>query len=234
MAKQDRHLTTTELSAFLDGQLSLQEQVRCDAHLKTCEQCRQTLAALRQTVTLLHALPQPPLPRSFLLSSDEAFAPSAARQVPNVSVIELPIRRIVRPGYIQNTLRSLSALAAIVGLFFLLSGIFSAIPYHVAGETSTASPAVPAATNHSVESPTAKTSPGAVTPNMTPAARITTPSPNAKPVFESQAPTPLRSLLVAFNFSTQQGRALTGLVLLVIGTVSFFFLTRLRRRQRRN
>ena len=67
MAKQDRHPTIEQLSAYLDGQLSSGELSECDTHVETCQQCQQMLAELRETVALLHALPQPTLPRSFTL-----------------------------------------------------------------------------------------------------------------------------------------------------------------------
>ncbi|MBE3559243.1 MAG: zf-HC2 domain-containing protein [Ktedonobacteraceae bacterium] len=70
MTQHDRHATTEQLSAFLDGQLSTQELPQIEAHLKTCKQCQLQLAGLRQAVTLLHALPQPQLPRSFVLSEE--------------------------------------------------------------------------------------------------------------------------------------------------------------------
>src|SRR6266568_3115535 len=67
VADQVQHLTTEELSAFLDEQLSSQERTTIEAHLQTCERCQHELASLRQTVALLRALPQPALPRSFVL-----------------------------------------------------------------------------------------------------------------------------------------------------------------------
>ncbi|MBA2681641.1 MAG: hypothetical protein H0U76_25010, partial [Ktedonobacteraceae bacterium] len=68
MSKLDRHLTTEELSALLDNHLA-QEEAGEDhhGHLASCQQCQQELADLKQTVRLLHALPPPPLPRSFIL-----------------------------------------------------------------------------------------------------------------------------------------------------------------------
>ena len=71
MAKQEQHLTTARLSALIDGQLSPEEQTQSETHLQSCPVCQQQLAELRQTVALLHALPQPPLPRSFVLPTAE-------------------------------------------------------------------------------------------------------------------------------------------------------------------
>lgn len=75
MSQHDWHLTTEQLSAYLDRQLSEEEQKEYKIHLDACEQCRQTLLELRQTVTLLHALPQPRLPRSFVLPVDTVVTP---------------------------------------------------------------------------------------------------------------------------------------------------------------
>ena len=64
---QQGHLTTEQLSASLDKQLTPQEQAFFDAHLHTCVRCQHALTELRRTVALLHAMPQPVLPRSFTL-----------------------------------------------------------------------------------------------------------------------------------------------------------------------
>src|SRR5438270_13480242 len=69
------HLTTEQLSAFLDKQLTLQEQAFFDAHLQVCSQCQQALAELRRTVVLLRAMPRIDVPRSFTL-------PTVIRPVP--------------------------------------------------------------------------------------------------------------------------------------------------------
>jgi len=61
VAQENHHLTTEQLSAHLDGQLSDLEQSQLEAHLKTCEWCQQALTDLRRTVALLHALPRPAL-----------------------------------------------------------------------------------------------------------------------------------------------------------------------------
>ncbi|TMD29929.1 MAG: hypothetical protein E6J04_13720, partial [Chloroflexi bacterium] len=47
---RDRHLTTEQLSAFLDAQLSPAEQVEYNAHIESCQRCQGALASLRQTV----------------------------------------------------------------------------------------------------------------------------------------------------------------------------------------
>ncbi|GAC1624569.1 MAG: hypothetical protein NVS4B7_15260 [Ktedonobacteraceae bacterium] len=97
MAKYNEgHLTTEQLSAFLDQQLSPQEQVICKLHLQTCEHCQSTLATLQQTVALLKALPAPSLPRSFVLPADVTYLQEQAdeRQSPPATTNHPPSRKL--------------------------------------------------------------------------------------------------------------------------------------------
>ena len=65
---QDAHIDGELLSAYLDGQVKPEELRRVETHLGTCPACQSELASLRQTVTMLHALPRVPVPRAFTLS----------------------------------------------------------------------------------------------------------------------------------------------------------------------
>ena len=147
MAQDDQHLTTEQLSASLDGQVSSEEQTRWDRHLQTCEQCRQGLASLRQTVALLHALPQPALPRSFVLSPESItrYTQSAAHAQDEVAIpASLETHRATRQAdlvpkqrrrgiaYMRGTLRALSAFAAVAGILLFLSGLIAAAPRETA------------------------------------------------------------------------------------------------------
>ena len=80
---QQEHLTTEQLSAFLDKQLTPQEQAFFDAHMQSCSRCQNALGELRRTVVLLHALPQPSLPRSFTLPAGIHRPPPYARSKRN-------------------------------------------------------------------------------------------------------------------------------------------------------
>jgi anti-sigma factor RsiW len=51
------------ISAAISGDLTDDEQVRLDAHLATCETCRQTMAAWTDQRRLVSELRQPPVPR---------------------------------------------------------------------------------------------------------------------------------------------------------------------------
>jgi anti-sigma factor RsiW len=117
VAQEKQHLTTEQLSTYLDEQLSAAERGGADEHLATCKQCQQVLTELRETVVLLHALPQPALPRSFVLPSETSIADKSA------AGSEAAYRR--RPAYIWTMLRAISALAAVFGLVMLLSGLLT-------------------------------------------------------------------------------------------------------------
>lgn len=122
MAQEHGHLTTEQLSALLDGELSAEEQAWAEEHLKQCGPCSLQLADLRQTVAMLHALPQPKLPRSFTLSPEALAMPAQTRPQP------IPLataRRRAWPSPVLTTIRTISTLAAMVGIVILLSGLLS-------------------------------------------------------------------------------------------------------------
>ncbi|MFC1935415.1 anti-sigma factor family protein [Chloroflexota bacterium] len=57
-----------DVSAYIDGRLEPHKQQALEMHLAECVSCREEMEALRGVVTLLHRLPQVPVPRSFALS----------------------------------------------------------------------------------------------------------------------------------------------------------------------
>jgi hypothetical protein len=130
MPRHTSHLTTEQLSAFLDQQLSAQEQSTCQTHLHTCQHCQQQLTELEQTVLLMCSLPQVPLPRSFVLPIESTVqskslaiagnaAPKTAKQAHN--------RVLLLPRYARTTMRIASALVAVLGLLFTLSGLLTIV-----------------------------------------------------------------------------------------------------------
>jgi len=56
-----------DLSAYLDQELTGTARQDLEAHLQTCETCRRRLAALRQTVSAVQALPTEAPPRVFTI-----------------------------------------------------------------------------------------------------------------------------------------------------------------------
>lgn len=134
MSQLDRHLTTEQLSALLDNQLEeTGETYR--GHLASCQQCQQELAELRQTVNLLRALPQPTLPRSFVLPSGTTQTgpehPNAQLE-PNIHVLRSTNSSLQRARARSSTGRRVlslaGTLAAVVGILFVLSGFVPSLP----------------------------------------------------------------------------------------------------------
>lgn len=76
------HLTDEVLSAYLDDSpTSLLPMARAytDAHLAECAECRTALADLEATLSMLRALPQVELRRSFILTPEAAAAVGGPR-----------------------------------------------------------------------------------------------------------------------------------------------------------
>jgi anti-sigma factor RsiW len=133
----DRHLTTEQLSALLDQQLPSQEQAKYNAHLKTCRQCQNVMADLKLTVALLHGLPQPTLPRSFVLPATTAHAQEQPGH--NIRPLTTTTRRTPpnRLGHLaRRSIRTISTIAAVIGLIFILSSFLTTHSFGVAGTSS--------------------------------------------------------------------------------------------------
>jgi anti-sigma factor RsiW len=143
VSQQDQHPTIEQLSTWVDQQLTPEEQASCSTHLEDCEQCQYTLGNLQQTVNLLRSLPQLDVPRSFALPADFQITSDRdiQRQIEPAKVI--PLRRLSTP--LRQTLRVASALAAVIGLFFLLSSFITPLQPH---------PDTPSANSLSVPAPT--------------------------------------------------------------------------------
>jgi len=234
VAKQDQHLTTARLSALIDGQLSAEEQAQSEVHLHTCTVCQQQLAELRQTVALLHALPQPTLPRSFTLTTAEANTPfhvtstSSQRLAP---ITPLP-RRSGWPNYVTGAIRVVSTLAAMVGIIFLLSSLFGTV-IGVGGGASAGVTSSSSSTGIPKTSQARK--PQVVTPHMqgtvakggtaTPVTRPPATSPNKNENGTAQQ-NPLQPLLAIFDIHLAGNRALLGIALLLLGIIGFVIVTR--------
>ena len=102
--KTEHGYVAERLSAYLDGQLTSQEQAAVDRHVTTCEVCRWDLATLRQTVQWTRELPTVPVPRVF-----------------TIPVEAQPERPARRPWRLVPVLQGATALVALL-LFFVVAG----------------------------------------------------------------------------------------------------------------
>ena len=266
MAQENLHLTTEQLSAYLDELLAETEQSELEAHLHACEQCQQELKGLRQMVALLHAMPQPRLPRSFVLPVDTSFFPDVgAAESPAEDSTPIPLegvrarqvaaqsapvaqRRSRWPVYARAALRSISAIAAVLGLVLFMSGLLGAMPSGGgASSVSTASQAVPShapqanqayGANNSAEG-TASTPTAAGVPKATNTAGSTdkqsiqsapTATANdASPRLQASKPStgevstsaPTSPTILIFDLSVPQARLGFGFLLLLLGCMGF-------------
>ena len=125
-----------QLSAALDGMLTPDERVALDAHLAGCASCRRELEEMRQVRSLLRAVAEPALPRSFLLplegdlpaprSAQTAQAPRppfAPRTPASVTPLRQPERgerASVRATRTLQVTRWIGTIAAILGLALFL------------------------------------------------------------------------------------------------------------------
>ncbi len=67
--KRSEHERVEELlSAYMDGELSIEEATLVEKHLRECSPCAQDLETLRQAVNLVRHLPAVSPPRSFAIS----------------------------------------------------------------------------------------------------------------------------------------------------------------------
>ena len=78
MTRSADHIGEELLSAFVDDQVTTEDRALVQAHLQTCAACQQRLDELRAVVDLLHALPDVPTPRDFMLG------PRVVADPPNV------------------------------------------------------------------------------------------------------------------------------------------------------
>jgi anti-sigma factor RsiW len=143
----NEHLTTAQLSAYLDTELMGSELTLCAAHLQTCPQCQAVLADLRVTSLLLRGLPQVDVPRSFVL-------PPALTVLPAVSGRQR--EQFQRPLSLRRPLRVLSTLAAVIGLLFILLASSALLPQARYTASSTSAPILSGAAGSQAATPSAR------------------------------------------------------------------------------
>lgn len=224
------HLTNEQLSAFLDKQLSPQQQAVFDAHLSTCRQCQRNLASLRLTVALLHALPQEEVPRSFVLPA--SLAPVPEHPVHQAEVMPITTRR---QSPWQRAVRVVSTIAAVLALLFIVSGILPSLHFG-AGSSTTATGSSSGESNASNTTMAPRVG-GTPIPGQAQQGANTTPTPT-----KTHSLTPTATPGTGSDFSTHQapavpplfdlgqslGRLFTGALLLVLSIIGLIF-TRGRR-----
>jgi anti-sigma factor RsiW len=176
-----------QLSAYLDGELSLAERQTLEHHLPTCARCQEALAQLRAVRRLLNAMPTPALPRSFALPTAGSVpapvplrARAAARRAPQV------------PPVAARIAQQVGALAAAVGLVLLLGSTLlgQGLPKGLATSAGQAAPAGSKSTEQRSSTPLLGgigSTPGA-TVTATPGGGVTGDSHTPTPPVQRQAP----------------------------------------------
>lgn len=233
--QNDGHLTIEQLSAFLDKQLSPEEKAVFHAHLRTCERCQGMLADLRQTVGILHALPQVEVPRSFVLPAgitpvQEPTVRPVQTVQPAANVVPISRGRGKPLSTLRRTVRVMGSIAAVIGIFLLLSSVITGLPHPGVGGGSTSSSTgsstlAPrsAAQTHGALAPTPSSqnsrtpSTSKVVPNGTPKASTSTPAPQPSPTPTAQPGKSVQPPAPILDLTTSLGRAGIGAILLVIG-----------------
>lgn len=241
--QQSGHLTIEQLSALLDKQLSPQEWADCDAHLRTCRQCQSMLADLRQTSALLSALPQPELPRSFVLPATITLIPARFSHTEAAVTPITRSRRNTWQVYLQRSTRVISTIAAVLGIILVMSGFLATLSFRHGGTVTASGASVPVAappnsgttTPASSQTPNTDSAQNANTnqstyqkkgqvPQPTPGGRETIRlAPNARQPGNAGKIVP-----PVLDLSTVEGREGAGALLLILGILGIVFT---RRRQ---
>lgn len=222
--QKKQHLTTAQLSALLDGQLPIEEREFSDAHLVTCEQCQQELESLRQTVMLLHALPRPELPRSFILPFSTQQTTTLAPITPLTTRNSTSRRNGTRSYYARTALRTFGTLAAMVGLVLLLSSLIPFVNQRGGGSAASSG-----SSQNMPASKQAGTSPSASPSPILPHLQGTAGQHPTQPAQGNTLDAP--SLPPLLDIGTSVGRAFFGLLLLLLGILGLIFGRRRKRHQ---
>jgi len=235
VAQQNEHLTTEQLSAFLDKQLSPAERAVFDAHLASCQQCPKQAGRFTADScpgACIATGGGPPLFRSTQQVSTCCRTPYPRP----ATITPVPQRRGARVSVLQRTVRAVSTLAAVLALIFILSGILPPIHFG-GGEATSSAGSVPAATNQRAASNSAPTpattfgsaqaADGTKTPVQTPKS---TPAATARSSIHSgTSPAVQPPTLPPFlDLSRPEGRLALGALLLVLGIIGLV-VTRRRR-----
>jgi hypothetical protein len=216
----NEHLTTAQISAYIDKELTPDELAFCNAHLPTCQTCRTLLTDLQFTSSLLHKLPQVAVPRSFVLPAQPTALPQGITSLQRQTPRAYPLWK--------RSLQAVSTLAALLGLVFILLGAFTALPSGSSQVATTASSSGQSSTAQprSIQTPV----PGiSATPQVV--HRHANVAPTAKSGTAQQSPTASPGLPAILDLTQPLGRLGVGALLLLLGIVGFL-LTRTRSRRR--
>jgi predicted anti-sigma-YlaC factor YlaD len=223
----NEHLTTAQLSAFLDKELTPAELALCNAHLQNCQTCQGTLADLRLTSTLVRSLPVVEVPRSFVLPTNLVVLPQ--EQVHEERATRTSGQTRV---HLKQTLRTFSTLAAIVGVLFILVGAFSAIPFHLSNGATSMAPVPASGTTHvaaTISTPIKGTRPSSPSVQATlEATSVITPlsTPQGSDQQQYQNPTQPVGPPPVLDLGQPAGRLSLGVVLLLLAVIGYLFTRR--------
>ncbi|MGH2481318.1 MAG: hypothetical protein ACRDHW_16820, partial [Ktedonobacteraceae bacterium] len=196
------------------------ELALCATHVQTCQPCQAALADLQLTSDLLNGLPQVEVPRSFALPTNLVVLPTTPRSTTQHT------RRSSR-SIARSALHTLSTIAAVIGLIFLLAGTFALVPH----SNTTARPvtSVPhtatqagSATAHQqlppAATPETRTGPdgNGNTPTLT-STHIASRNPSQTPVTGPAPRTAQEQLPAVLNHGQADGRLSIGSALLLLG-----------------
>jgi hypothetical protein len=129
------------LSAYLDNLLDEPERIALEARLATEEPLRRELAALRQTVALLNALPPRRAPRNYTLTPDMLRRPPApplalAASPPQIAVVPPPTpkKTVVPPRRLWLPASAAATVVVALGFFAVIAatGILNPTPTAIA------------------------------------------------------------------------------------------------------
>jgi anti-sigma factor RsiW len=233
---QDEHLTTEQISASFDKQLSPQEQAVFDAHISSCQQCQNKLSDLQLTATLLHTLPVEEVPRSFVLPHNVSILPNRTMQQ-GAPVTVLPHTQRQQRSVLRRSVRIISTLAAVLALCFIISGMLPLL-YSGAGNSasSTSSGSTMAPVDHGATTPgvqqssnvaqgsTAPVSPTKTDHSLSPNITATVPSKSVHPTDQVLSP----AVQPFIDFSQPSVRIGVGVIVLALSLI-VLIITRRRR-----
>ena len=119
------------LNEYVSGRLSSSDRARLERAVEECDLCREELASLRQTRTMLQGLPQEPLPRSFVFAEAPAMAAAEVYRPAEATGFRMP-------GWAYAGAAAVAGLAVIV--FFLSGAVGTWLPRDAENELARGAP----------------------------------------------------------------------------------------------